>query len=298
VDHERAVSHVAELAAGRLEPALAAEVRAHVAACETCRGVLRAAEAVHLEVREHGAALFGDHPAPEAIARFALEPGALGVAERAGLAAHVRACPRCAGEASQARAAAATAWMRAPRAWWVGARGPAPWLAPALGALALVLAWPAWQGLVEMPRLEARLAREAQARREAERARVPQVAPAPPGGAARSLVLSEASRSGGAPAASVALAPGQGMVPVLMDLDLSGEPPGRAVRASVRRVGGTEVWALESTAGEVWDARARVIGLLVPASALAPGEHELRLAWRPGGEFFRAAFRVEAPESP
>lgn len=289
--HDEALPHLTELAAGRLSEPLAAAVRAHAEGCEDCGRVLEAARAIQAEVQEHGAALFSEHPAPDDLSRWAIAPRELATTALANVGGHVRACPTCAHEAALARAAAASAWQRALPSWLAVAGERGAWLKPALAVLALLLVWPAYQGLIELPRTRAALERSMSPVAPAPIAPAPA---APWSGAAKTLVLAGASRAVG-DVAEIVPEPGQPLVPVLLDVDLSAHAPGESLVVIVKRRDGPEVWQHRATVGAGWDAAARVASLLVPTTAMPPAEYVLELRVPSGTPIFSARFRVAFP---
>jgi hypothetical protein len=76
---------------------------------------------------------------------------------------------------------------------------------------------------------------------------------------------------------------------VLLDAAL---PPGR-VRVSLIRGPEGEVWSAEGEREEFWDEANGLVGLLIPADALTPGEFRLELrSAADATPFFTGRFRV------
>jgi hypothetical protein len=218
-------------------------------------------------------------------------PDAESIATLAQTGAHVRGCRSCREDVELMREAAAPSWRRFLRArfgdrvWGVRA------LQPAFAILAILLAYPAWLGLVQYPReraaseqrqqeMETRLQTEAQARSA--------TATLLRGGGISALVLRGATRGEDA-VPVLRLRSGQPLQPVLLDAAL---PPGR-VRVSLIRGPEGEVWSAEGEREEFWDEANGLVGLLIPADALTPGEFRLELrSAADATPFFTGRFRV------
>lgn len=83
-------------AAGTLGPGESAEVEAHLASCEECRGLLALARGFRRMAPEtHEADLFG-HIQAQRLAEFAEDPSALEPDARRFITTHIRACAPCA----------------------------------------------------------------------------------------------------------------------------------------------------------------------------------------------------------
>jgi hypothetical protein len=167
----------------------------------------------------------------------------------------------------------------------------------------VLLAWPAWLGLVEYPR--ARRAAD-RARAAAERvaatpgalggatpgagAPTPGAAASPwSGGGAGVLILSGPTRGAGEALPEARLHPGQPGLTIVTDRRLDGTGP---VRVTLRDAKGNAIWQTLAAAGDLWDARARVTSLMIPSAALAPGEYALSIGTEPGAPAFEARFRI------
>jgi anti-sigma factor RsiW len=310
-DHEEIAALLDEFAAGGLSPDAAERVGAHVAACEECRRAVETMRGLREEAAVHGEALLDGHPSADELADFALQPDG---AAPPRLAAHVRACPTCAHEFTVTERARATAGLRSAPAWWArrlaaSAQGVWPALGPAFGVLALLLAYPAYQGLVRLPPVRASLesaaaqletlrSGEAEARRSLAVAEGRERSLALWSGGVQVLYFS-AARRGDEEVPLLAMRPDQPFQPILVGEDLGNRakwPADRRVLVTLRReADGSETWRHEAPVSELWDASNELIGLLVPASALQPGEHLLLLRAPPDVEpFYSARFRVAA----
>lgn len=298
MEHESVAPILTDLVAGRLDAGPARSGWTHVAGCRECQEVL----ATLHELRRHAAGVLpGTHPAPEALVRHALRDPALAPDEAASIERHLDSCPGCARE----RALTMRAHRDAGRGWSgiasrirvPHARLPREVLAPAMAALAAVVAVSAWWVLIEAPRLrgpndDARRELETLRRdHEALRAEMRTLRDGPSDrgawrGIARILVLGP-PRRGAASAPAVEIVPGQPFLPVLIDHD-----PRAAGRDSIavrvlRQLGGEIVWQETARATDLWDAGQSTISLLMPAAPLTPGDYRLELGPATEPEFSR-----------
>jgi hypothetical protein len=283
MDHREAMRLVSDWARGRLDAASAREVDAHVRECRECQEAAEAAAGLETASRRVEPASDA-HPSSDALARYVEMPDAESIAALAHTGAHVRACRSCREDVELMREAAAPSWRRFLRTWF----GDRVWgvraLQPAFAILAVLLAYPAWLGLVEYPReratSEQRLA-EAEALLRAETRPLR-------GGGISALVLRGATR-GEDVVPVLRLRRGQPLQPVLLDAAL---PPGR-VRVSLIREPAGEVWSAEGEREEFWDEANGVVGLLFPADAFEAGEFRIELrAAEDSPPFFTGRFRV------
>ena len=199
--HEQAMPLVSDWARGALDADRARAVESHVSQCLECQASAVAARGLHAEAARlvHTPSA---HPSSDALAEYVNDPHAASITALARIGAHVRACPACREDVALMRAASRPAWWRAVLSAWEMPGGRARWLQPALAACALLLALPAWRGLVELPReraaLEQRVLQAEQARVRAE-ARVRDLAPASMpairGGGVAALVLQGVARN-------------------------------------------------------------------------------------------------------
>lgn len=290
MDHKTTMTLLGDAVSDRLSEADAQAVEAHVATCDECESVFATMQGVSHEVAAQGRALFTPHPTPDDLVSFAMGSPQLGPDRRTGVDAHVRACPSCTAEMALAR----DTDRHAHRAWWqsvvdvVTTRPSRAWaaLGPACAALAILLAFPAYQGVMQVPALHGRVesARQQIATLEnttaglRERLRIAQQStirpPATPtGGAARLLYLTGMHRGAGTP--PVQYAPQQAFIPLALacDAQAAASRPSTAVQVRiVRQDTGTVAWTYAGRLGEVWDPSTQVVSLLVPAAALGTGE--------------------------
>jgi hypothetical protein len=181
----------------------------------------------------------------------------------------------------------------------------------AAALLVAILGYPAYLGIVELPRArrqaEAVAAAHAQTQSEAaslrealEKERA--AAPAPGKGEVVLALYLDSTRGGQGRAPSMELRPGASVVTILLEpvvprAAAEGEPLRFEIEDSDRHV----VWSSETTAGALRDRQAaadRLITLLVPATALPPGGYTLslgRLGQTGAGNLIEAPFEITAP---
>jgi len=286
VEHEIAEHLLEDWSAGRLPAERALEVEAHARACRECGPHADLLRAIRREISAHGEALFTPHPSADELAHLALEAETLPAVEAARLGAHLRACPSCAAERDLIVTAARPALLRSLRTWLGDPAADGSWRTPALAVVVLALVWPAWLGLVEYPR-----ARAAAAHAHAIATPTPAAAPAWDGGAASVLVLSGTARaSAAAPLPVARLGAGQPALAIVVDRRL--EAAG-LLEVSLEDGSGRPTWQTRATAEQLWDAGAQVSALMIPAAALAGGEHRLVIALPDGHPLLECPFRIE-----
>jgi putative zinc finger protein len=295
--HEQAMPLVSDWARGALDADRSRAVEEHVRICVECQAAAEAAGGLHAEAVRL-ARTPSAHPSSDALAQYVSEPQAASIATLARVGAHVRGCEPCGEDVALMREASRPAWWRAVRAAWDAPGSTARWLQPALAVCALLLAFPAWRGLVELPREHAtaeRRVHDADAARSRAEDRADRLTSesrlAIRGGGVAALVLQGAARAAGPPP-TLRLRSGQLLQPVLLDVS----PPAGELRLQLVRANGTIAWSAGGPREEFWDEANRLIGLLVPTAALTAGEYriEARRADDPA-PFFTARFRVESP---
>ncbi|HEY7726862.1 MAG TPA: zf-HC2 domain-containing protein [Candidatus Eisenbacteria bacterium] len=306
MDHERATALISDLAQGRLDPGLAAEVERHVRDCPECRGVWEAASGIRAQVESRGAGFLAPHPTGEEVAAYAVFPDHLPQSQLAAVGLHVRACPICEAEVATARRSLRHAWWRGWRSELLGV-DPNPIRAlagPALAVLALALLYPAYLGTFRYPaalRERDRLASAADSLRESGSA--PRIEPgesARPGareeGAVGSIVLTGPSRGAGFPVPVLHRRAGQRFVHVLIDHPVAAEARAahRRIEVSILRLGeAAPIWSFDGDAASLWDEGLQAAGFVIPASRLEPGAYRLEFTPGAGAPGFVAEFRVE-----
>lgn len=302
MEHREAAPLLIDHVRGRLEGEAGRAMESHVMTCAECRGVAETIRRVDAEIATHGAALFERHPSADDLARYGLASESLPTEILARLGGHVNACPTCRRELELAKRAAAPslATALAGRARGVAAEGAGGWLKPALAAAAILLAWPAWQGLVETPALRRQVEQtraELHAARERERESASRpAAPEMAGSAGRILLLGGTTRAAG-DGPSMTPAAGQAVLPLLVDLEsapellaASGDLEARIVPAA----GGEPAFTLRAPAATLRDPATRTLTLLVPTARLAPGAWrlEVRRAGSTAPPLYAAPFRI------
>jgi hypothetical protein len=293
MNHEQAAPLISDWARGSLDAERSAAVERHVHECSVCREAAEGGRALVAET-ERAARHANGHPSSDALARFVTAPDDEPISDLARVGVHLRSCEPCRDDVSLMREASAPAWWAPLRAWWA----PSPtWprvLQPALALLAVVLLFPAWNGLVVAPRERAtsehrvRDAEDARARAEAEARELATRAGAQPrGGGMGTLVLHGGTRSVEAPPA-LRIRDGQILQPLLLDV----VPPAGPMSARIVREGGAVAWTASGPREEFFDEANRLVGLLVPTAALEPGNYRVELAPGSGRPFFTSRFRI------
>lgn len=298
MDHDEASLFLPDLAGGRLERGRADAVESHTRECAACRDALELHRRIAAEVSSHRGALFEDHVAPTLLVEFALDPAALPNSERARVAAHVGACPTCRREAAAVRKAEADAtspWRALAGVLRGGALpAPIPALVPAM--MVILLAYPAYLGVVRLPQVvrECDLAHERLAQLGGTGAGS---SGAWAGGPVSALNLAPPARGDDEPPAeppSIRVHPGQRFQPVRVEFDLSRSPGDDRLIVALRAAGEENArWQIESSAAALWDAADEAINLLIPAERLAPGEFVLEIRQtKTASPIYSAGFRI------
>ena len=274
MDHEATSVLLSDWVTQRLSGNIAAEVAAHVENCTECRGIAESLVAVRGEVAEHGDTLWSPHPSSDDLAHFVSGGAALHTDVLARLGAHVHACPTCALEARLGRDAQTPSAWRSLRAWLPGASDRRAMTAVALGALAVVLAYPAYVGLVEYPRERMHTLDLERRARRTQFELAPAAAPVEVEGPAAVLVLEGASRGSREVVPSITLRSGQVALPVLID---AAPPSSDPVELVLRDASGKARWRMTARGADLWDPNQHVLSLLIPVSALTAGEFGLSI---------------------
>jgi hypothetical protein len=271
MNHDAAVSLIGDLLHDRLSDSVKDRMLAHVRGCDDCKS-LSETFALLSEAWSTGSL---EHPSSDSIVRYALGRNDLDEEERDRVAEHVLSCELCAAEVeatSQAEAEITREAVPAPAERPVVQRPSliAPMIAAA--AVLVVLAYPTYLGLFEMPRIHDRLAMlEAEA---------PTRAPAW-SGAVDLHVLQEPLRGaeddlpsirveGDRPYVLLAVQPGT----------LEGYAGAPAVHFDIRDETGRVTWSLKMSEDEL-RLRARaanVVPLLVPVDELPVGRLTLSVS--------------------
>jgi hypothetical protein len=263
---------------------------------------------VRTAVAAEGGRMFARHPSAVEIVRYSTEPPGDPVSA-AQMEHHLRECASCRTEVTLVREAE-SATRREPvkpffekvremtTGWWP----KVPALVPAMAALLVLLAFPAYRGFVDYPTLEqayrdsqgetSRLQSEGNQLRQELEGRP--AAPVAWSGAVRLLVLGPTTRAGES-LPIVALAAGQPYQPVVIEhRPFESSDTNAMVEILIRRISdGANVWSVERDARTLWDSTLNSMVLLVPASVLEPGEHRLEIR-RQGALRFQSGFEVKA----
>lgn len=298
---------LSDLLADRVEEPEASAAWAHVAECGICRSVLTTVHEVRAAVASEKERLFSRHPSPAEIVRYSTGDLASDTASTVQMEHHLRECDTCRTEVDLVKNAdqATRLDARKPRLewrlfteWWP----QMPRLVPAMAGIMLLLAYPAYRGMVAYPSLE-RAYQDSQgeaARLESEGVQLRRELADRPAAAAwtggvRLLVLGPTTRAVEAPPI-VVLAAGQPYLPMVIEhrpFDVGErETP---VEIVIRRTAdGVDAWRLERSAQELWDPTLNAMVVLVPASVLESGTYRVQMR-RQGTLRFDADFDVRTP---
>lgn len=263
--HEDAALLIPDLHKGRLDSAESAEVREHVAACDECRSVSAAYEAL-LAASRSGEA----HPDPAQLVGFAMSPVQMEAGERGRVEAHSATCASCAREVRAVREA-----ERAPSSMPVkpgGTRSYARWWGALAAGVALVL-------LADVVRLRWM---EPSGIRSSD-------------GMTALTLLTGGTREGSAPPTVEVGASGDPVAIAVAPALPSDLPDATALAIRVVGGDGRDAFAREASAGEIrsLSGASGVFVLLVPAHRLPAGRASLQIETRPGdARLFEAAFDV------
>ena len=250
MSHDELRQQIPAWAASRLDAESSRLLDDHLAACESCRELAATARELAVAVREGGEALFEPHPK-----ELALRDHAAGTStreDRARIERHLRSCATCRLEVE--------GWRRVNAAKPSRAAAPrSRWMAPALAAAAGVLAGVALMALLQPA---------------AERAWR---------GDSPLYVLPGMTRGEvEAPASAWPVPERESRVSVAIPLVLpDGTRDEARFRLDLSSGGGSPTWSIEMSAGEMRRHLATPAGVLhvtLPASALMPGDHELRIS--------------------
>jgi hypothetical protein len=274
--HEDLQLELPAYATGRLDAVTRARVEAHLTQCGECGALAATFQGLGAAIRNGGDSLFEPHP-PHAELRQAARSGSQPVP--APLRAHLDACESCSLELEGWKRVAARAPRPAHRGWGMVALAAAAGVVAGAGLSFLVVRGP-------MP-----------ARADGIAAVGHLVGP--------QLNLPAMLRSG-VDEVVYDLAPDQAAIVTSWPVSVPDEAPGQArYRFEIGPPEGAAVWSQELTAGEIRRhvQAAELVTLLVPASALPPGTHEMRLVEAGASDahaIYRATVKVSppAPQAP
>ncbi len=264
--HEDAVFLLTDAWRGRLGELggeARADLAAHVSDCSECRTMHETYRLLSALLRAEAGRDPGDHPAAKDLVAYALDPESLSMSETARIATHVNVCETCSSEAEMIRGAEASlAYGGEPEAGPASRKSPRrlyPNLRAAIaaGIVAALMAYPTYLGL---------------RRREFQRVPVP----------VPMVLLERPQRGETAQPPKVTVTPGQPYVSLGVERWLAtSDATARGYRVEIARSDGTVVLTLSVTAREAERAAGSgssdLFCLLVPASDLVTGDHELRV---------------------
>jgi len=300
--HERAAELLTEFLQGRIKGQDAGAISEHVRDCAECASTaetFRLLKAGAAGEPEGGPAENpqSQHPTTEEIATFSIVPGRLGEAALLRMREHVESCGTCAEEVEITRSATAGMSSVASASLKSSARGSrSPWrwihtLALAASVGALLLAYPAFRGLVSLPLETERAARldeeTDRLRGEAEdlkkslnRAREKSDRFRAWSGAVPLPVLTSRFRGAQAEEIVIRVKSGQPFVPIaVLPVLPEGAATGDTLSFEIRRDGGDQTWKMDLTAERIRDElhASKVVTFLIPAAMFSAGHYELRL---------------------
>jgi hypothetical protein len=287
VNHDRFLDLLPDLLRGHLPFDVQAAAESHAGTCRECADALRAMVIVH-------------HPSSEAIVQHALDVQASRADEKRRIEEHLESCGSCLEEVRASRESAALAVARSSRPETQRAQGLRLPLAAA-AALALVLVYPAWLGLVRLPSVSRSLEQlkraEMSLREEAREPGIQRHLEA--GGIARVTLLRSTTRSGAEPPV-VRLSRSTGLILLGVEFMLPPDVSLEERLAFELRTRGSElVWSSNMRAEEGITALRQdgMIVLLVPADRLddAPAEFQLEISLEgePRRQVAALPFRLE-----
>jgi hypothetical protein len=285
--HEVAAPMIGDLLHGRLQGETRNEVLTHVTSCEECRSLSETYGLLSEALCDHG----GEHPSADEIVKYAFAEDQLTTEERDRIAEHVLGCDLCASElettnqaeaelvadSSPAQDEIATSFDRRSM------------LAAAVAAavVLVVLAYPAYLGLFEVPRIDNRLA-VLEAERLGREASVWS-------GPLDLNIFQAPLREAGDEIVAVHLAQDQPQALLAVDPGLLEEYAGAGtVFVDLRDASGRSTWSWELTENQVMNTANGLVTLLVPAEVLASGDWTMSVSRGAGRAepVFDAPFRV------
>lgn len=286
MNHEAAAPLIGELLHGRLSSGIKSEVLDHVTSCDECRSMSE----TYAVLSEAWSDETLEHPSSELIVGYALGEEALDEEVRDRIATHVLACELCAGEIELTSEAEAelTRDSRPSRERPTETLDRRWFIAPAIAAAVVlaVLAYPAYLGLFEVPRINDRLA-------VLEAERTYRAAPAW-SGAVEMAVLQSPVRGAGDQVQSIELAATQPYVPLAVVPGTLDEYAGtETVYFDIRDSDGRLTWSWKLGENELRHRvqRGGAVALLVPSEQLPTGQWTLAVSRGPN----RAEHVFEAP---
>ena len=320
MDHRVAASRLSDLVLGAVQEQTAPDIWAHVGGCHECQQVLAAMWFVRRAGNDEARLREGSpepgvlpepagHPRPEVIVAHALGDDELDPAERSNLLVHLAHCPECRRDVEVTKRAEAHArrpWRFLDRLWRPPIlEGRALGWATA-GALAVLLAYPSYLGILELPSLR-RVAADQE--RDLKAARAHEITleqadrnrhSAPVAVAPSRLLILRAATRGPESGPVLTLVPGQIYQPLVLDYDIgrqvASDPDSRVELRLTRLPDPAPIWRQEFVVSQLWDQPNQVVSLLTPAALLTPGAYRVELR-DPGSDRARFAARFTVARS-
>jgi len=287
MNHEVAAPMIGDLLHGRLRGETRNEVLSHVTSCEECRGMSETYGLLSEALCDHG----DEHPSAEEIVKYAFAEDQLSPEERDRIAEHVLGCDLCASELETTNQAEAELIAESSPAQDEPATSfdRRSMLAAAIAAavVLVVLAYPAYLGLFEVPRIDNRLA-ALEAETIGREASIWS-------GPLDLNILQAPVRGAGDPIVAVHLAQNQPLALLAVEPGLLEEYVGAgAVFVDIRDASGRSIWSWEFTESQVLNTASGLVTVLVPAENLASGDWTMAVSRGAGRAepVFDAPFRV------
>ena len=263
MDHEEAKPLLSDYVMGELSSEEAASLDAHTSACQECREILVSMGIVRQELQLHGPVIFEPHPDADHLVHYALEDRGLSTDELATIGAHVSACPTCREEVAVTRRAHARSqkwWRKLVSPFMVPSFTTTPAFQLAAVALVIVLAYPAYRGLVREPAESAQNGL----------------------GGVPNLFFEELTRgsSGSNGALTISLEPGQAHLSLILPMPGPHGKRPQLIEAILKRLAdGEPVWRQVVPAADTYVSGFRTAraNLVVPTSVLSPGKFRIEL---------------------
>ena len=260
LDHEEAKHLLSDYVMGELSSDDAAELQAHASDCQDCREIVISMGIVKEELETYGPVLFESHPDADHLVHYALGDSGLSTDELATIGAHVSACPDCREAVEITRRAHTHAqrwWRKLVSPFMVPSFTTTPAFQLAAVVLVLVLAYPAYRGLVG----------------EAD-----DVSPGGLGGIPN--LIFEEQRRRGTGALKVSLQPGPKHLSLILPMPRPFEKEPHLIEATIKRLAdGEPVFHHMGPAADclVSGFRIKRVNLLVPTNALSLGRFRIEL---------------------
>lgn len=294
--HEEAAQLLPDHLEGRLSDPVRSELERHASACPDCQALSATYRVLDAGFRAEAAQAAARHPTVDDLVDFALADPASLASKRSELALHLQVCASCAGEVQAVRDSRVQVEGLSPRG--ILARVLAsPNAAPlAAGLILALLGYPAYLGLVRLPRVQQDL--------EALRANLVQFESTVTSlhasleqmqGQLRRMsswtggivvpLLTAPVRAAAAPRTTIPLQKGQPFICLAVDPGLPAEGEGvKGYLAEILTAEGSRVWSFEMEPEELKRQMtlAGSVAFLIPAADLLPGDYRFRMTERRG----------------